>query len=134
LDDSGYAALVEMADDREGRLAGALERQFAALRQDVDRQFGAFRQDVDQTLIALESRINLRFAKMDERMAVFDQKLETNAERNERRILEQCGLLREAIGGLRTEMVQQRADLLKWAMLFWISQAAAIAGIVGVMR
>ena len=112
LGEDGYAALADMAADREEQLTATLDRQFSSLRQELDRRFAG----VDGKLVALDHRIDLQ------------------TERTERRIVEQCGQLREGIGCLRTEMVQQRADLLKWAMLFWISQAAAVAGIVGVMR
>jgi hypothetical protein len=123
LGDDGYAALVDMAEDREGQLTASMDRQFSGLREELDRRFGGIDQrfaKLGQELVELDQRMNVRF--------------EMQTERTERRILEQCGQLREAIGGLRIEMVQQRADLSKWAMVFWISQAAAVAGIVGVMR
>jgi hypothetical protein len=63
-----------------------------------------------------------------------DDKFAASDERFERRLAEDLGGVRLEIGGLRTEMVAQRADLLKWAMVSWVSQAAAVAAIVAVFR
>ena len=46
--------------------------------------------------------------------------------------------LREEMRKLRTDMAFQlaacRADSLKWAMLFWVAQAVAVAGVVSALR
>ena len=59
-------------------------------------------------------------------------------ERLERRLAEACGQLRadmhDGFGQLRADMANQRADLMKWALLFWVTQAAAVAGIVTALR
>jgi hypothetical protein len=80
-----------------------------------------------------------------------EQLLATATDRFERRLAEECAGLRADIGALRVEMVQQDAatrvemteqfaaarihsearhqELLKWALVFWVGQAAAVAGI-----
>jgi hypothetical protein len=44
------------------------------------------------------------------------------------------GELRAQIAQLRAEMIDRNADLLKWGLVFGVSQTAAIAGIVAVLR
>ncbi|HWI17407.1 MAG TPA: hypothetical protein VNT81_06660 [Vicinamibacterales bacterium] len=78
--------------------------------------------------------------------------LATATDRFERRLAEECAGVRSDISELRVEMVQQDSatrvemaqqfaaarihsearhqELLKWAIVFWVSQAAAVAGIV----
>jgi len=82
-----------------------------------------------------------------------DELLSVATDRFERRLAEESGKLRvdvvtqgaetrSAVAALRVDMVEQFAaarvdaanrhrDLLKWALMFWMGQAAAIAGIVG---
>jgi hypothetical protein len=46
--------------------------------------------------------------------------------------------LREEMQRLRTDMAfqlaERSADSLKWAMLFWVGQAVAVAGVVSALR
>jgi hypothetical protein len=81
-----------------------------------------------------------------------DDLLTTATDRFERRLAEQCGALRTEIGNLRVETVLEMAklrldmseqfaavkldaegkhrELLKWALVFWVGQAASVAAIV----
>lgn len=77
-----------------------------------------------------------------------EQLLATATDRFERRLSEEVLKLRDGdsairleIANLRVDMVEQFAasriqsearhhDLLKWALVFWVGQAAAVAGIV----
>lgn len=66
-------------------------------------------------------------------------------ERFERRLTEESsqlrvematgfGEVRTQIAHLRAEMIDRNADLLKWGLVFGVTQTAAIAGIVAVLR
>lgn len=66
-------------------------------------------------------------------------------ERFERRLTEESskirvematgfGEVRTEIAQLRAEMIDRNADLLKWGLVFGVTQTAAIAGIVAVLR
>ena len=44
------------------------------------------------------------------------------------------GEVRTQIAQLRAEMIDRNADLLKWGLVFGVTQTAAIAGIVAVLR
>jgi hypothetical protein len=63
-----------------------------------------------------------------------DQVLTYAGERFERRLVEEVSKLRvemSTLGSdLRQEMGRDRFDLLKWMFLFWVSQLAAISGIM----
>lgn len=70
-------------------------------------------------------------------------------ERFERRLAEESGKLRvematefgkvraemaAGFGALRAEMSDRNAELLKWGLVFGVTQTAAIAGIVALLR
>jgi hypothetical protein len=59
-------------------------------------------------------------------------------ERFERRLAEEGAALRVEMAhletGLRGDMAAMRAELLKWAFLFWVGQLASVAAIVGLLR
>ena len=66
-------------------------------------------------------------------------------ERFERRLTEESsqlriematgfGEVRTQIAQLRAEMIDRNADLLKWGLVFGVTQTAAIAAIVAVLR
>lgn len=59
-------------------------------------------------------------------------------ERFERRLSEETGQIRvemaNGFGQLRAEMIERNADLLKWILIFGISQTAAIAGLLRLWR
>jgi hypothetical protein len=55
-------------------------------------------------------------------------------ERFERRLGEECGLLRIEIVNLRTETADRSADLLKWLLAFFVAQTAAIAALMAGFR
>ena len=88
-----------------------------------------------------------------------DDLLKTATERFERRLAEECGTLRTEVADLRIDTVTQgteirlemaklrldmseqfgavrldaetkHRELLKWALVFWVGQAASVAGIV----
>jgi hypothetical protein len=65
--------------------------------------------------------------KRDDMLTIF-------TERFERRLAEECSKLRVEMNGLRTEMAHYHADLLKWSLVAWVSQTAAVAAIVAVLR
>ncbi len=58
-------------------------------------------------------------------------------ERFERRLGEEISGVRlelhKGLGGIREDMANMRADLFKWALLFWIGQFAALIGALSFM-
>lgn len=71
----------------------------------------------------VEERDNAMFERIDARFAAM-------TDRFERRLGEEGAALRVEMNGLRTEMARQHATLLKWTVVLWIGQTAAVVGIV----
>src|SRR5262245_50390067 len=67
-----------------------------------------------------------------------DELVQLVTERFERRLAEENAKLRvemhQGFGSLRVEIVDRNAELLKWALIFGVTQTAAIAGIVALLR
>jgi hypothetical protein len=59
-------------------------------------------------------------------------------ERFERRLTEECAKLRSEMvqlrADLRVDIANARADFVKWSFLFWIGQAATVAGLLVALR
>jgi hypothetical protein len=59
------------------------------------------------------------------------------SERFERRLAEEIAALRlefhRDLNGLHRTMVDVRADMFKWALMFWIAQFAAVIGALSYM-
>jgi hypothetical protein len=59
-------------------------------------------------------------------------------ERFEYRLTEECGKLRSEMvqlrADLRVDIANARADFIKWSFLFWIGQAATVAGLLIALR
>lgn len=75
--------------------------------------------------------------------------VQTVTDRFERRLAEENGKLRvemangfgairadmsTGMGGLRAEMIERNHELLKWALVFWVTQVAAITGLFALFR
>ena len=75
--------------------------------------------------------------------------LQAATDRFERRLAEENGKLRvdmangfgelraemaTGTGALRAEMIERNHELLKWALVFWATQLAAIAGLLALFR
>ena len=89
----------------------------------------------------------------DRRVAVMNERdeglLQIATERFERRLAEETGRLRldmanafgemraalaTGLGGLRAEMIERNHELLKWALVIWATQLAAVAAMLALFR
>ena len=63
-----------------------------------------------------------------------DRLIDRVTERFERRLAEECGKLRvemaHGFGSLRAEMIERNAELLKWGLIYAITLAGVIAGLL----
>jgi hypothetical protein len=142
-----FDAIDERFDDQNQRLAAqfdAIDERFDDQNQRLAAQFDA----IDERLDALNQRLEVSFMAVGQQFGALehhfvaldrsvDDRLAHVGERFERRLLHECSGIRQDIvvglHGVRTEMANHRADLLKWAMVFWISQAAAVASIIAAL-
>ena len=44
------------------------------------------------------------------------------------------GEMQQLRADIRVDLAERSAELMKWAMLFWVAQAAAVAGIITALR
>jgi hypothetical protein len=113
LGNDGYAALIEMQDDIQGRLLSEIAHRFDLADERRERRLaeecGKLRVEMDEGLGKLRVEMHEGFGHLRVEM-------------------------HEGFGVLRTDLANQRADLMKWAMLFWVTQAAAVAAIVAALR
>ena len=67
-----------------------------------------------------------------------DRMLTTAADRFERRLTEETGLLRQdfhrtlndGLGAIRADLANARVEMLRWSFVFWIGQVAAVAALL----
>jgi hypothetical protein len=67
-----------------------------------------------------------------------EQLIERVTDRFERRMAEECGKVRvemaHGFGTLRAEMIERNAELLKWGLVYAITQAGVVAALFAVFR
>ena len=90
--------------------------------------------------VALRERLGINgsaalAAVLEERDEVV---MKVATERFERRLSEECAKVRSEItqlgADLRVDVANARADFIKWSFLFWIGQAATVAGLLVALR
>lgn len=55
-------------------------------------------------------------------------------ERLERRMTEETSAVRMDVKGLRAEMIDRQASLLRWLLGFFVAQTAALGALLSVLR
>lgn len=95
----------------------------------------------------MHGRFNDRSLAMTNEHA--DDGIQVITERFERRLAEETGKLRvemasgfgemkaalaSGLGCLRAEMIERNHELLKWALVFWATQIAAVAALLALYR
>ena len=78
-----------------------------------------------------------------------DEMLDRATERFERRLAEECGTLRveiaslngslrtemaQGFGALRSEMIHRNAELLKWGLVYAVTQTGVVAALLALFR
>ena len=74
-------------------------------RREIRDDFAGFRREIRSDMLALEERLNGRFARVDARL-----------------------------GELDTKIGDVKSDLMKWSFVFWCGAVAAVAALAGVLR
>ena len=103
---------------------------FAGVRQEMATGFAAIRQEMTTGLAAVGQEMVVGFAAVRTEMA---EGFSAVRQETTREIAREVGSLRkdmvEGFAGVRQDMAGQRAEMMKWAFLFWIGQFFAVAGL-----
>jgi hypothetical protein len=112
MSDNEREIVVLMTERFERRLS----EETGALRIDMATEFGKTRVEMAQGFGSLRAEMAQGLGDLRGEMA------------------QGLGDLRGEIGALRAEMIDRNAALLRWGLMFAVTQTAAIAGIVALVR
>jgi hypothetical protein len=123
MSDNENELVVLMTERFERRLS----EETGALRVEMAQGFGSVRAEMAQGLGSLRAEMEKGFGSV-----------RTSAEKRDgvlrAEMAQGLGVLRGEIGALRAEMIDRNAALLRWGLMFAVTQTAAIAGIVALVR
>lgn len=89
---------------------------------EVRAENARFRRD----FLAMEARIDERFARIDERFDRIDVRFD--------RIDLRFAKVEEKLATVPAAIAESRAELMKWMLVFWVGAVGAIAALAGVLR
>jgi uncharacterized protein YdcH (DUF465 family) len=116
------------------KLGNRLAEEGARLDRRVAEEGARFDSRLTEEAARLDHRITEEVAKLDRKLAEEVGKLERRiteeAARLDRRITEEVAKLEGSIAGIRTQIADVRADLLRWMFVFWVGQIGALLGIL----
>jgi len=112
MDDTDSDVIVIVTERFERRLTEESSR----LRVEMATEFGKVRNEMTTEFGKVRNEMATEFGKVRAEMA------------------NGFGDVRTEIAQLRAEMIDRNADLLKWGLVFGVTQTAAIAGIVALVR
>jgi len=98
------------------RFERRLTEESSQLRIEMATEFGKVRAEMATEFGKVRTEMSTEFGKVRAEMA------------------NGFGELRTEIAQLRAEMIDRNADLLKWGLVFGVTQTAAIAGVVSLLR
>ncbi|MBD3385463.1 hypothetical protein GF407_11130 [candidate division KSB1 bacterium] len=128
LGDDGIESLIDLlkesqADQKEDMLAFFEEKYERRLGKEV----GAISVTIAETEKRLDNRITEEIGKVNVTIAETEKRLDN-------RITEEIGKVNERtteeIAGVKTDLANTRADLIKWMFIFWMGQVVALVGIL----
>jgi hypothetical protein len=130
LGDPTYEALEEMIQARQAHLLTIdhferrLGEELGKLRVEFRTEMGDLKSELRAEMGDLKSELRAEMGglKSELRGEMGDLKSELRGDMHKFR------------ADFRVDMADLKAELLKWAMLFWVAQAAAVAGIVSALR
>ena len=132
-----FAALTPMAHDDDPiplvteRFERRLGEECGRLRLDMTAQFGKVRADMASEIGKLRTEMVTENAKLRAEMATENGKLRAEMATEFGKVRTEMA---DGFGSLRAEMIGRNADLLKWLLLFFTTQTAAIAALLRLFR
>ena len=120
---SAHRACAEMTgDDRDvivtvtDRFERRLSDETGRLRVEMATEFGKVRTEMAAEFGKVRTEMAAEFGKVRSEMAA------------------SLGGVRTEIAQLRAEIIERNADLLKWCLVFGVTQTAAIVGLIRIWR
>jgi gas vesicle protein len=93
----------------------------------LGKEVGAISVTIAETEKRLDNRITEEIGKVNERLT---QEIGKVNERLTEEIGKVNERITEEIAGVRTDLANTRADLIKWMFIFWMGQVVALVGIL----
>lgn len=131
LGPDGYAAVREMHDDSQNRTLDEINHRFDVADERLERRLA---EECGQLRAEMHDGFGQLRAEMHDGLGQLRGEMHDGFGQLRAEMHGGFGQLRAEMGVLRADMANQRADLMKWALLFWVTQAAAVAGIVTALR
>jgi hypothetical protein len=116
VSDSDNDVIVIVTERFERRLA----EESGKLRLEMTTEFGKVRNEIATEFGKVRNEMATEFGRVRTEMADIFGHLRTE--------------MADGFGRCRAEMIDRNAELLKWGVVFAVTQTAAIAGIVALLR
>ena len=126
----GFATLREEIAEQKSELRQEMAQGFATLRQEIAGQNGELRQDMAQGLASVRQDMVQGLASVRQDMA---QGLASVRQDTVQSLASVRQDMVQGLASVRQDMASQRADLIKWAFLFWLGQVGATAAMLALM-
>jgi hypothetical protein len=123
--------LEEKYERRLGKEVGAISVTIAETEKRLDNriteEIGKVNERLTQEIGKVNERLTEEIGKVHVTIAETEKRLDN-------RITEEIGKVNERIteeiAGVRTDLANTRADLIKWMFIFWMGQVIALVGIL----
>ena len=127
LGDDGLSELIEIGRVWSDRTLNAASDRFE--RRMVE-ETATLRIEMGAGFAKLREEMATGQAKLREEMATGQAKLREEMATGFARVREEMAQLESRV---RVDIANTRSELLKWAFLFWVGQAATVAGLMALM-
>jgi uncharacterized membrane-anchored protein YhcB (DUF1043 family) len=149
LGEDGVSELIELGQAWGDRTLAAASDRFerriveetANLRVEMNAGFAKLREEMATGSAKLREEMATSSAKLREEMVNNSAKLREEMANSSAKLREEMATgfakVREEMAqvesSLRVDIANTRSELLKWAFLFWVGQAATVAGLMALM-
>jgi hypothetical protein len=98
--------------------------------QATAREIGQFRELAELHYGRVDARLEQRLSEMDQRLSLMEQRLSLMDQRltlMDQHFTQRLGQLKAE---LQADMAAQRAETIKWMILFWVGTTVPLAGLM----
>jgi DNA polymerase II large subunit len=112
--------LEEKYERRLGKEVGAISVTIAETEKRLDNR-------ITEEIGKVNERLTQEIGKVNERLTEEVGKVNVTIAETEKRL---DNRITEEIAGVKTDLANTRADLIKWMFIFWMGQVVALVGIL----